>query len=172
MHEIETARMRLRPVEPADLDPLHAIWTDPEVRRYLWDDEIIPRELAASVIETSRAQFHDEGHGLWLARPLNGEEIVAFGGFWYFHEPPKLELLYGVASPHWGKGLASELAAALLRHGFEHLGFERIAGSTDVPNTASARVLEKAGMSFDRRCLAEGRDTVFYFALRPGGRAV
>jgi ribosomal-protein-alanine N-acetyltransferase len=172
MHEIETSRCRLRSIETADLDAIHAIWTHPEVRRYLWDDEIIPRELAASVIAQSQAQFRDEGHGLWVARPRDGEEILAFCGFWYFHEPPQLELLYGVAAEHWGRGLASELAAAMLRHGFERLGFERIVGSTDTPNAASVRVMERAGMSFDERRLAVGKDTVFFFALRPRGPAV
>jgi [ribosomal protein S5]-alanine N-acetyltransferase len=170
LHEIRTQRARLRPLEPADLDDIHRVWTDPEVRRYLWDDEVIPRELAASVIEQSQAQFGDEGHGLWLARGHDSEEIIAFCGFWYFHEPPQLELLYGVAAPHWGRGLATELAAAMLRHGFETLGFERIVGSTDTPNTASARVMEKAGMTFDRRETVDGKDTVFYFVLRPSVR--
>lgn len=171
MHEIETVRCRLRPVETADLDAIHAIWTQPQVRRYLWDDEVISRELAASVIEQSQAQFHDEGHGLWLARPLDGDGILAFCGFWYFHQPPQLELLYGVAAEHWGRGLASELAAAMLHHGFERLGFERIVGSTDAPNAASVRVMQKAGMTFDERRLADGKDTVFFFALHPRGPA-
>jgi len=33
-------------------------------------------------------------------------------------------------------------------------------------------VMEKAGMTFDERRLSEGKDTVFFFALRPGGRPV
>jgi RimJ/RimL family protein N-acetyltransferase len=40
-HEIETARLRLRPVTKADVDELHALWSSPKVRKYLWDDEVI-----------------------------------------------------------------------------------------------------------------------------------
>jgi hypothetical protein len=35
------------PFASEDLDALHALWTDPDVRRYLWDDIVISRERAA-----------------------------------------------------------------------------------------------------------------------------
>ncbi|HEX2728483.1 MAG TPA: GNAT family N-acetyltransferase, partial [Rubrobacteraceae bacterium] len=44
--EITSARLRLRPLVPNDLDAVHRLWTEPEVRKYLWDDEIISREKA------------------------------------------------------------------------------------------------------------------------------
>ena len=166
MHEIETARLQLRPIAVTDLDAIHALWIDQEVRRYLWDDEIIARQVAADVIERSQAQFRDHGHGLWLARRPEAEAIVGFCGFWHFHEPPQLELLYGLAPSHWGRGLATELAVVLLRHGFEVLGFDTIIASTDAPNLASARVMERAGMQFQRRETLDGKDTVFYISRR------
>ena len=55
------------------------------------------------------------------------------------HQPPQLELLYGIAPEHWNKGLATEAANAIIRHGFDTLGFERIEASTDAPNAASVR---------------------------------
>jgi len=166
MHEIETPRTRLRPVRGSDLQTLHRLWTHPDVRRYLWDDEVIPIELTASVIERSEAQFAAQRHGLWLAQEKPGDAIIGFCGFWYFRDPPELELLYGVDADHWGRGLATELAQAMLRHGFEALGFERITGSTDFPNLASARVMEKTGMRLDRRVLRDGKDTVFFVATK------
>ena len=36
---LQSARLRLIPFENSDLVRLHALWTDPDVRRYLWDDE-------------------------------------------------------------------------------------------------------------------------------------
>lgn len=166
-HHLATGRALLRPVEAVDLEALHALWTEPGVRRYLWDDEIVARELTASVIERSLRQFAEEGHGLWLALDNRGGDLVGFCGFWYFHEPPQLELLYGVAASRWGHGVATELAVAMLRHGFETLGFERIQGSTDLANAASIRVMEKAGMRLSRRETAEGKDTVFFTLERP-----
>ena len=34
---MRTERILLRPWTREDVDPLHALWTAPELRRYLWD---------------------------------------------------------------------------------------------------------------------------------------
>ncbi|HEX8183557.1 MAG TPA: GNAT family N-acetyltransferase, partial [Blastocatellia bacterium] len=66
---IETTRLRLRPFTPGDLDDLHRLWVDPAVRKYLWDDEVITREQAASVIDESCSLFDADGFGLWGVFP-------------------------------------------------------------------------------------------------------
>lgn len=164
---IETPRLILCPPEPGDLDALHALVTDPGVRRYLFDDQIVEREVVGGIIERSQAQHRDEGHGLWLAHLRQGGQLAGFTGFWYFRDPPELELLYALAPANWGKGLATELATAMLRHGFETLGFASITGSTDAPNTASCRVMERAGMTLTRRATIDSKPTVFYTIKNP-----
>ena len=47
----------------------------------------------------------------------------------------------------WGAGYATEAARAMVRAGFEELGLTRIFATCDVANGASARVLEKAGLT-------------------------
>jgi ribosomal-protein-alanine N-acetyltransferase len=171
-HEIETARLRLRPLANADVDDLHALWSSPEVRRHLWDDEVIARQRTASLVRESLRLFAAHGHGLWGARLHDREELVGFGGFWYFHTPPKLELLYGIAPEHWNHGLATEIAQALVRYGFEELEFSEVWASTDAPNAASARVLEKAGLRVERQAVVDELETLFYClprsAFQPG----
>ena len=54
---LTTARLRLRPFAPGDVEALHAHWTDPDVRRYLWDGREIARQEAADVVEESLASF-------------------------------------------------------------------------------------------------------------------
>jgi ribosomal-protein-alanine N-acetyltransferase len=171
--EIETARLRLRPLAEADVDELHGLWSSPEVRKYLWDDEVIARQRTASLVGESLRLFAAHGYGLWGARLHHREELVGFGGFWYFHTPPKLELLYGIAPEHWNRGLATEIARTLVRYGFEELGFSEVWASTDAPNAASARVLEKAGLRCERRAVVDGLETLFYSlprsAFQPDG---
>ncbi len=172
-HEIETARLRLRPLAEADVDELHTLWSSPEVRKYLWDNEVIAHQRTASLIGESLRHFAVHGYGLWGARLHDREGLVGFGGFWYFHTPPKLELLYGIAPEHWNRGLATEIAQALIRYGFEELEFSEVRASTDAPNAASARVLEKAGLQFERRAVVDGLETLFYClprsAFQPDG---
>jgi [ribosomal protein S5]-alanine N-acetyltransferase len=164
--EIETPRLRLRPFAAGDVDELHRLWTDPGVRKYIWDDEVISREQAEAAVEESLAHFRDTGYGLWAAFPREGGGLLGFCGHWFFRDPPELELLYGVATEHWGKGLATEMSRAMIGYGFQELALDRIVASTDAPNVASVRVMEKSGMSFDRRETVNGLDTIFYSIAR------
>ncbi len=169
---IETQRLRLRPLTPADADALHRLWTHPQVRRYLWDDRVIPKRETAEILEKNEILFREKGLGLWAMLPNEADALLGFCGYWFFHEPPELQLLYGVAPEAWGRGLALEAARAMIRYGFEVLGLTRIAGSTDAANAASIRVMENAGMTFEKRVLKNGLDTIYYAvrrdAFRPG----
>ncbi len=55
------------------------------------------------------------------------------------------EIGYWLGEAHWGKGIMPKVVVALVKHLFENFGFERIFAIPFKPNTASARVLEKAG---------------------------
>lgn len=63
-------------------------------------------------------------------------------------EKAETEIFYGYSQDCWGKGFATEAAAALLRYGFETIGLKRIVAITLPGNPASSRVLEKIGMKF------------------------
>ena len=163
---IETPRLRLRPVAPEDADDLHRLWTDPDVRRYLWDDEVIPRGQTAALIGDSLAYFHQHRFGLWGLFPKDGGALLGFCGYWFFHDPPERQLLVGLAPTCWGRGLATEAARAMLRYGFEALGFDSVRASADAPNAASLRLMEAIGMTFEKRVRANGLDTVYYAMSR------
>lgn len=143
-----TARLELRPVTHRDLDPLHEHWTDPEVRRFLWDDVTIAVERVASEIDSSLASFDANGFGLWALRESGERRLAGFAGLRFFGEPPEVEILYSLTPRLWGRGIATEAGRAVLDHGFDRIGLERIHGRTDPPNVASRRVLERLGMRF------------------------
>jgi ribosomal-protein-alanine N-acetyltransferase len=136
------------------------------VRRFLWDGEVVPFELTAEIVGKSQRLFAEQSLGLWAVRERSSPDLVGFAGFWHFRQPPSLELLFGVATEHWQRGIATEASRPVLRYGFERLGFASIEGSTDFGNTASIKVLEKLGMAFRRREVVDGLDTVFYTLRR------
>ena len=168
---IETAQLILRPITTRDVEMLHQIWIEPEVREYLWDGEIITTDRVRSLVDTSLQSFKEKGFGLWGIWLRQMNSLIGFCGFWLFHDPPKLELLYGVSSAHWHRGLATEAARAMLNYGFGVLSFDRIEASTDVANLASIRVLEKAGMTFWKREITNGLDTIYYAISREDQRS-
>lgn len=162
LSEIATPRTTLRPLGPADATALHALWTAPGARRHLWDDEAIAPARTVALAARSAALHRECGAGLWGAHLLDGGALVGFAGYWHFHEPPVLELGYGVAEAHWGRGYATEIAGALVRYGFDTLGLAEIQASADAANTASARVLAKLGFRLARRAASGGSDLCFY----------
>ena len=97
-------------------------------------------------------------------RSLRG--LVGFTGLWLFRDQPELELLYGVDEQLWGQGYAPEIAQAVIGYCFATLGMPSVRASTDAPNTASIRVLEKLGLEFAGRGLVGALDTVFYEVRR------
>jgi [ribosomal protein S5]-alanine N-acetyltransferase len=164
--QLATPRLALRPCDDADLDALHALWTDPKVRRFLWDDRVIERAVAAEAIAASRSSFAAEGIGQWIVEPRGGSELLGFAGLRAIDGGGEIELLYALHPAHWGRGYAVEASRAVLVHGFETVGLERIAGRTDTPNAASARVLERLGMRFEGERPVAGRPTLHYAIAR------
>lgn len=177
MH-LETPRARLVPLGVADVEAVHALWTEPDVRRFLWDGEIITRARALEVLEAMAAHFRDRRFGLWgvcvreAASPpavpprpaVQGgleRRLAGFAGCrpWATGEP---ELLYGLHPAWWGQGLATEACEAVLAHVFDTLGHRLVFAAADPPNVASTRVMERLGMIFDRRTEMHGLDTVVY----------
>jgi ribosomal-protein-alanine N-acetyltransferase len=154
--------LRRVPLAASDLEALHALWTSAGVRRYLWDDEVVPSRRTAAVIDESERLFATRGFGLWGARRVDDSVLIGFGGFWHFREPPELEFLYGVAESAWNRNYATEIGQAVIAYGVTTLGMSTIRGSTDAANTASVRVLEKLGFRYERRASSGGLDTVFY----------
>ena len=163
MPTIHTDRLILRPIAASDVDALHAFWTDPAVRKYLWDNEIISRETVIEIIDASERCFAEIGAGLFAVELADAPgELVGFCGLRRMDGGDEIELLYGILPKHWGEGLVSEAARAVLQHGFEACGLPRILGATDTPNQRFVRVMQRLGMVFQERREYKGLDTVFY----------
>jgi ribosomal-protein-alanine N-acetyltransferase len=141
-----TARLVWRPVEAGDVDALHRLWTDPDVRRYLLDDIVITRERATAEIAGSLESFAAHGYGLWVVTLAEEAGLPRFAGCVGLRPAGGVaELMLSFMPAFWRHGLAVEAGAALIAYGFG-LGLPRILGRTDPPNAASIRVMEKLGM--------------------------
>jgi RimJ/RimL family protein N-acetyltransferase len=166
--QLETVRLRLRPFVANDVDDLHRLWTDPDVRRYLWDDLTISRGQAAAEIVKSTETFNSRGFGFWsLFFKENKTDLIGFCGLRVFGTPDEIEILYGIHPSHWGKGLATEAAEAILNFGFQVCRLPKIHAGADSPNSASFRVMEKLGMTYDGLRIVNGLEAVYYCLSNP-----
>jgi RimJ/RimL family protein N-acetyltransferase len=120
---------------------------------------------------TGRARTREEVLGEWLpvltreAGPDGalgywaGFSEGAFAGWWALGPDPddarQAELGYRLRRDQWGLGLASEGALALLAHGFDTVGLERVWAQTMAVNKRSAAVMTRIGMRFARTWVGE-----------------
>ena len=162
------------------------------MRRHLFDDRIVEAGQVTGFIDTSLRDFAAEGFGLWALRPappdadprdpaLRRAAPVGVVGLRRKGGPgrdPEVEIVYSLEPEHWGRGLATEAARAVLDHAFGVLGLPRVVAEVDRANTASVRVAENLGMrpytddSASRRAAGEeagGSDALLRFVAERGG---
>jgi ribosomal-protein-alanine N-acetyltransferase len=146
---LETRRLVLRPCALSDLDALHRLWTDPDVRRYLWDDVVISRERAAQTLQEALASASESGVGFWTLLLRGKPDVIGFCGLRYVENSCDIELLYGLAPANWKQGLATEASLCVLDYALVRLRLDRIYARSDIPNLTSVRVMQRLGMKFE-----------------------
>ena len=72
------------------------------------------------------------------------------------------EIGYWLGVPFWNRGYVSEAAREIIRYGFEDVGLRRIFAACFKRNGASARVMEKAGMTYEGEMEYVGLPHVIY----------
>lgn len=152
---LETDRLVLRRFTPDDVDDLTALDTDPEVMRYINGGRPTPREEIASSVLPRFLWYHDTSpaYGFWA---VEERATGTFVGWFHLRPDPdggradEPELGYRLRRDVWGRGYATEGARALVARAFDELGARRVWAGTMAINTASRRVMEKAGLRFVR----------------------
>lgn len=161
---LETERLVLRRFTPADLDHLVELESDPEVMRYLTGGKPTPPAVVRDRILPKILAYYDRhpGLGWWAAvSRTTGEFLGWFALTVDDGAPPSdVELGYRLRRPAWGKGYATEGSRTLIHKAFSELGAERVYAETMAVNTASRRVMEKAGLRYVRTFHLEWDDPI------------
>jgi RimJ/RimL family protein N-acetyltransferase len=192
MHDVErflTDRMAARRICAGDFEDIFRLHTDPRVVATLGG----PRsdEQTREYLQACLVHWDQYGWGQWIfeQRMLDDRgmldergrlderaagPLVGRCGLRHYAVsgadvgPDAIELLYAVRAEYWGRGLATEMARAVLRLAFEQLGLESVVAFTLPTNLASRRVMEKAGMRYDRDITHAHRPHVLYRAVCGG----
>jgi ribosomal-protein-alanine N-acetyltransferase len=159
---LETERLLLRHQTMMDLDALHALYSDPEITKYIPD---APRNYAETKEEL---EWFLNGHpkhpelGLWATIHKGTGKFIGRCGLlpWTIDGQPEVEVAYTLARGYWGQGLATEAARAILQYGFEKLNLARLICLIDPQNTASQRVAEKIGMTLEKKVAGIDGDNI------------
>ncbi len=159
---LSSPRLHLTPFSKEELALFHQMNTSPFVRQYLWDDEIIPLELAEQILDQNTRHFQDDQFGLWKITSKGTDNFIGYAGLWFFFEESQPQLIYALHPEAAGNGYATEAARLVIDYAFHELGFEYLLAATDKPHLASQAVARRLGMQQNRIESMDGKVTVFF----------
>ena len=146
---LSTTRVRLRRPEPSDAAAVFEYASDPLVVRYMdWPAAV---QLADTVRATERALQHWESGEEYSWRLTLPPSDTPIGSMGCRISGEIADFGFVLNRRHWGHGYATEAAGALLDWLKSVEAIKRIVATCDVENVASARVLEKLGLSQQAR---------------------
>jgi RimJ/RimL family protein N-acetyltransferase len=155
---LETARLSLRRLTPADAPLLCELDSDPEVMRHISKGVPTPLEQIENEILPRWLGFYEiyGGLGVWAAHEKSSDRFLG-----WFHlrpdryVPDEQELGYRLRRDAWGRGYATEGALALLAHGFDAVGLAHVWAQTMAVNRASRAVMERIGLELEGTWVGE-----------------
>jgi RimJ/RimL family protein N-acetyltransferase len=143
---LETPRLALRRFTLDDLDWFAELHADAGVTRYLGG----PRDRAGAeeLFHARILRYYDEhpGLGIWTTVERDTGLRVGYHLLNHIQGEPMIQVGYTLIPATWGRGYASEMAAAVVGYGFRELHIPCINGIASLANGASQRVLEKIGL--------------------------
>lgn len=138
---MKTKRLTLRTLGPGDaarIAVLAGVWEVAsmtgripfpysEAAAFQWIDELAEGEVVYGI------EHQGDLIGVCGFKPIGGG--VAELGYW-------------IGKSYWGRGFATEAAAALMAHGFTHAGVKQFVCKHLAGNVSSRRVIEKLGFKY------------------------
>lgn len=167
--ELHTSRLILRPARSDDLEPLHAVLSDPRATRW-WSTP--PHDtLDQTKVWLDAMIANGPDHPDFVVE-LDGR-VIGKAGFYVMPD-----VGYILHPDIWGQGLAGEAVGAVVDHVFRTLAVEALTADVDPENAASIRLLQRLGFvrtGFAERSWNVGgvwKDSVYYALSRADRAAV
>lgn len=161
---LETARLRLRPHRPSDLNDCAELWADPVVTRYISGRAFTREEVWARLLRYA-GHWHWFPYGFWAIEEKHSGAFVGELGFAEFERElePRLNVPESgwVLSPRFhGQGLGKEALLAVLAWGEARL--PATACLIHPENHASLRLARGCGYAECVQTVYKGQPAVIF----------
>jgi ribosomal-protein-alanine N-acetyltransferase len=170
---LETGRLLLRKVTLDDAADIFEYASDPEVPKYMPWEPHRSIEDTLDYLAHVMERYRQRQAGPWGIVHKGDAKLIGTCAYGSWHqEHNRAEIGYVLSRRYWGQGYTTEAVRAIVGFGFQVMGLNRIEARCEVPNIASARVMEKVGMQFEgvlrQHVFAKGRyrDMKIYSILR------
>lgn len=151
-----TDRLIARRWRASDVAALLAVYGDADAMRWVGEGRPITMPECEQWLEVTQANYEKRGYGMFALEEQASGMVVGFCGIVHPGGQIEPEVKYAFLRSHWGRGLATEAVVGLLEYGGRSHALSYIIATTDPANTASHRVLRKAG--FERGELCDNDD--------------
>lgn len=152
MRVLETQRLLLRHLEPADLPALYALYRDPEIRQYFPDGTRTLKETKEELECFLNGHPRHPELGLWAAVEKESGVFLGRCGLlpWSIDGQLEVELAFLIDKQRWGQGLGTEASLGIVEHARTALGLSRLICLVTPGNERSVSVAKKVGMRLER----------------------
>jgi RimJ/RimL family protein N-acetyltransferase len=141
---LHTPRLKLVPPQAIHLDTYAALYGDPEVMRHIADPT--DRMAAWKILATHAGHWVLYGFGAWCVEEKQSGSIIGIAGLRQPEGSPCIEIGWIISPKTWGKGYATEAAAAALAFATGTVRASRVAAHIGRDNVGSVSVARKLGM--------------------------
>jgi RimJ/RimL family protein N-acetyltransferase len=153
---LDTERLLLRELTPADFDAMLEIFGDAETMLYY--PQAYSREMLEAAMQRQFVSYAENGYGLWALILKSEHKFIGDCGLLHQDVDGALELEVGyhVHRKYWGQGFAPEAARACFDYGFHTLGRTRMISMIRPENLSSRRVAEKNSLRIEKKVFWRG----------------
>ena len=148
---LETERLILRKLTIDDAEFVLELLNTPSFLRYIGDRGVRNLEDAAQyILNRLIVSYERNGFGLYLVELKVGGVPIGISGLVKRDTLPDADIGFAFLPAYWSQGYAIESAVAVMDYAREVLGLTRIVAITSLDNEASAKLLGKIGLRFER----------------------
>lgn len=159
---VKTPRFIIRNFLPEEEEMYIKLLLDPEVALYLPQRN---RDQHKQIFKTTLDEYATgNALGKWGIFNITDDDFIGMCLLRYFDESGSVEIGYSLHKKYWGKGIATDMAKALVTYGFNQTNTNEIVAVTALENIGSQRVLQKVGLQRDGN-INQYNDELAYFRL-------
>ena len=151
MKVLETERLILRQLSADDAPFILELLNEPSFIQYIGDKNVRTLEDAGQYIQNGPVRSYEEnGFGLNKVELKSTGAPIGISGLVKRDTLPDVDIGFAFLPEYWNQGYALESARAVMEHAQNALGIDRVVAITSQDNDASAKLLEKIGLRFQR----------------------
>ena len=149
--KIETERLVLRPFRLGDAQSILDNWAgDEEVQKMYGEPVYKTTAEAESLIDEYITAYQSDFYFRWeVVEKESGECIGQIAYFLVDEYNSWGEIEYCIGRSYQGKGYATEATKAIIRYGFDKIGFNKVQICVRPSNIKSKKVIEKCGFEYE-----------------------